>query len=208
MRRVFLVRHGMRADNENRLWRLTAKRPDDPPLCARGVQQARETGAYLRGRPIAALYCSPFLRAVQTAQMIYLETGIRFRVEPALGEWLSPAWFDRFPEIITPAEVRREYSGLDPAYRSPTVVTYPEPLEDVDMFARIRPFLEQLDRTEAGEVVLVGHGATVTQAARVLLGGADGPDAKLCSVTEFQKLSGRWECLGSTVEHLSFVAEE
>jgi len=208
MRRVFLVRHGMRADNEDPLWRLTAKRPDDPPLCARGVQQARETGAYLRGRPIAALYCSPFLRAIQTAQMIYLETGLRFRVEPALGEWLSPAWFDRFPEIITPEEIRRAYSGFDPEYRSHTVVTYPEPAEEVDMFARIRPFIQQLDREQAGEVILVGHGATVTEAARALVGNVDGLDAKLCSITEFEKLNGHWACLGSTVRHLSFVAEE
>lgn len=208
MRRVYLVRHGMRLDIEDSSWRLAARRPDDPPLSENGVVQARDVGVYLKDKRIAAMYSSPFLRAVQTAQAIYQETGVRFRVEPALSEWLNPAWFPEKPDLITPEEVRREYCGCEASYRSRAVVTYPEPNEGVEMYRRVKGFLEGLDKEEAGNVVLVGHGATVTQAARALWGSAEGLDAKLCSITEFEKVDGHWKSKGSTVRHLSITEDE
>jgi broad specificity phosphatase PhoE len=85
MHQVFLVRHALRADTEDPAWGKTAARPDDPPLSASGFEQARAVGAYLEPRGIAALYCSPFLRALQTAQMIYEQTLIPFRADEALS---------------------------------------------------------------------------------------------------------------------------
>ncbi len=201
MQRVFLVRHGMRMDVEDSAWRLTARRPDDPPLSEIGRVQARETGAYLKGKGITAMYASPFLRAIQTAQGIYEVTGVRFRVEPALSEWLNPGWFPVKPDIITLDEVAAEYSGYDASYRSTAVVTWPEPEEGVHMFARVKAFLDKLELAERGNVVLVGHGATVTEASRALCGRWE--DAQLCSVTEFEKVDGRWLSKGCTVDHLS-----
>ncbi len=201
MQRLFLVRHGMRMDVEDGTWRLTARRPDDPPLSKTGLVQARDTGLYLKGKGITAMYTSPFLRAIQTAQGIYEVTGVRFRVEPALSEWLNPGWFPVKPDIITFEQVVREYSGCDASYRSTAVVTWPEPEEGVHMYARVKAFLDALERAEVGNVVLVGHGATVTEASRALCGSWE--DAQLCSVTEFERVDGQWRSKGCTVDHLS-----
>ncbi|MFH1086662.1 MAG: histidine phosphatase family protein, partial [Chloroflexota bacterium] len=137
MQTVFLVRHGLRQDTMDRTWRETATWPDDPPLCEHGWLQARLAGAYLADKGIAAMYCSPFLRAVQTAQGIYERTGVRFRPEGALGEWLNPKWFSRVPELITPERIRRAYDGYDPAHRSTIAMAHPEEDERVEVYARV-----------------------------------------------------------------------
>jgi broad specificity phosphatase PhoE len=208
MIRVALVRHGRRQDVEDPSWHLTAPRPDDPPLSPTGLRQARDVGAYLRDRQVAALFCSPFLRAIQTAQGIYEQTGLPFRVEAALGEWLNPAWFQRAPELATVEELRATYSGFDASYRSQAVVAYPEADEQVEVYARVHRFLQWLDAEVSGSVALVGHGASVTQAVRALCGSANGLDAKVGSVTEVLRLDGAWRTQGAGVQHLSVVIDE
>ncbi len=203
MQRVFVIRHGLRIDTEDRTWRETAARPHDPPLSATGRRQAFEVGAYLRDRGVAAAYTSPFLRTLQTAQGIYDASGIPFRVEPAMGEWLRPQWFPTRPLLYAPEEIRREFSGYDASYRSATVVAYPEELEEVAVYERVRAFLAWLDDVEPGVVALVGHGASVTQAVRALCGHTEGLDAQLCSITELERADGAWRNLGSSVKHLS-----
>ncbi len=86
------------------------------------------------------------------------------------------------------------------------MVRYPELDEGIEMYGRVKEFLTRLDKEEAGNVVLVGHGATVTQASRVLCGSA--VDAKLCSITEFERIDGQWQSKGSTVQHLTITADE
>jgi len=195
MHQVFLVRHALRADTEDSNWAKTAARPDDPPLSATGLQQARAVGAYLKGRQIAALYCSPFLRTVQTAQMIYEETGVPFRVDEALYEWLKAEWFRAKPELLNAAELGLRFSGYDGAYRSSTVVAYPEADMNAEVFERVKRFLEALERTERGNVVLVGHGASVGQALRALCG--EERDIEIASVTEVARVDGQWRSKGS-----------
>jgi len=48
---------------------------------------------------------------------------------------------------------------------------------------------------EPGTIVLVGHGASVTQAVRVLCGHTEGLDAQLCSITELERTDGLWRNL-------------
>jgi probable phosphoglycerate mutase len=208
MQRVFLVRHAMRQDNEDKSWGQTAARPDDPPLSPTGRVQARETGRYLKDKGITALYCSPFLRAIQTAQMVSEEIGVRIRVENALSEWLNPKWFEQRPELTPLEETRAACSALDLSYRSRVELAYPEANEQVDVYQRLQSFLEWLEAAEAGNVVLVGHGASVTQAARALCGPMHDLDAKLASVTEIVRVDGAWRDQGSTQKHLSIVISE
>ena len=87
--RIIVVRHGERLDNVDYRWTDTADRPYDPPLTEKGEEQARETGKRFVGKVI--VYCclshvyshafmciqeihsiitSPFLRCLQTAQLI------------------------------------------------------------------------------------------------------------------------------------------
>ena len=93
---IWVCRHGERADAIPG-WEETAERPHDPPLTPRGLAQAAATAGVLASERIDAIYCSPFLRCMQTAAAIAAPLGLRIRVEPGLGELLNPRWFSTHP---------------------------------------------------------------------------------------------------------------
>src|SRR5262249_56270396 len=59
---------------------------DDQALSARGRQQADALAARLRAIPLAAIYSSPILRAVQTAEPTARMHDLQVQVEPDLRE--------------------------------------------------------------------------------------------------------------------------
>ncbi len=63
---VYLLRHGATAANRETPYRLLG-RSLNLPLDEEGVEQARRAGKALRRLPLAAVYTSPMLRAVETA---------------------------------------------------------------------------------------------------------------------------------------------
>ena len=71
---IFLIRHGERLDKVNLNWATNALRPHDTPLSAMGHKQASHLGKWLYSKiPIrkpAKIFCSPFIRCVQTANEI------------------------------------------------------------------------------------------------------------------------------------------
>jgi len=85
-RRVLVARHGERMDNVNPQWARFASRPHDPPLTKRGRAQARNLGLALgrcggdadnsAWRPPQVLLSSPFIRCVQTADVIAETLGL------------------------------------------------------------------------------------------------------------------------------------
>jgi broad specificity phosphatase PhoE len=97
---IELVRHA-KAHSRDRWW----GKPDrDRPLTTDGVNQALWLARDLvRGGQIAAVYCSPFTRCVQTMEPLADLTGLPIRIDDALGEvtalpllddeaWSAPAW--------------------------------------------------------------------------------------------------------------------
>jgi broad specificity phosphatase PhoE len=79
------------------------------------------------------------------------------------------------------------------------VATYPEAEEGTDVYTRVKQFLEALDRKESGNVVLVGHGASMTQAVRALCG--EGLDIEVASVTEVERVDDQWKSQGSILPY-------
>lgn len=71
---IFMIRHGERLDKVNLNWSPNALRPQDTPLSAMGHKQASHLGKWLYSKiPIrkpAKIFCSPFIRCVQTANEI------------------------------------------------------------------------------------------------------------------------------------------
>ncbi|GLC35762.1 hypothetical protein PLESTB_000491600 [Pleodorina starrii] len=79
---VYCMRHGHRQDEEDEVWHLTAARPWDPPLSAKGRQQAREAAAQFKSKNIDYVLTSPFVRCLQTSAEIVDELGLE------QGRWL------------------------------------------------------------------------------------------------------------------------
>ncbi len=79
---VHLVRHAESAANAD----PSVRRSDDPPLTARGRDQAARAAAALARAGIDALYCSPLRRARETADAIAAATGHAPSVLAGVGE--------------------------------------------------------------------------------------------------------------------------
>jgi probable phosphoglycerate mutase len=69
---IYLVRHGRTALNAQRRFRGR----ENPPLDAEGIVQAAAAARQLTGSGIRAVYTSPLLRSVQTAEVIARAVGI------------------------------------------------------------------------------------------------------------------------------------
>jgi broad specificity phosphatase PhoE len=85
---LLLGRHGQTADNANGL--ILGRR--DPPLSELGTRQAVQLAAGAREQGIVALWCSPLVRARQTAAIVGDAVGVLPSVlddliESARGEW-------------------------------------------------------------------------------------------------------------------------
>jgi broad specificity phosphatase PhoE len=81
--RLYLVRHGQSVANVT--WQFSYKRYD-PPLTELGVQQAEATADHLRTLRIDAVYSSPMLRAIQTAEVFTAALGLDYAVLEDLRE--------------------------------------------------------------------------------------------------------------------------
>jgi len=85
---LLLARHGQTADNASGL--ILGRR--DPPLSALGEEQAAGLAIQARARGVIAIWCSPLLRARQTASVVGHAIGVEAAVlddliESARGEW-------------------------------------------------------------------------------------------------------------------------
>lgn len=91
---VILVRHGERLDHADPAWKNRVHELGlevrDPPLSSLGHAQARETASHMRqfleGRGRLKLWCSPYLRVIQTAQPLADALGLKLCLEEGLAE--------------------------------------------------------------------------------------------------------------------------
>lgn len=160
---LILVRHGATRANLMQPYRLQGLRPDGR-LAETGKRQADALGKTLARFPVAALYCSPLLRARQTARFIIDKRRIpkiieKSIIEADLGEWSGCTW----PEV----EKRwpKEYRAF---HRSPERHGYLGGENLTDVRRRVVPAVERLLSRHAGQtIVVVSHGVV----NRVLLAG-------------------------------------
>jgi broad specificity phosphatase PhoE len=93
---LYLLRHAATEANLANPPRLQG-RAHNPPLARLGVRQAEATRDFLAVRPIDVCYCSPLLRALQTARILAAPHGlIPFPVpeltECDIGRWEGLDW--------------------------------------------------------------------------------------------------------------------
>ncbi|MBI2441700.1 MAG: histidine phosphatase family protein [Lentisphaerae bacterium] len=167
-RNIWLIRHGSRQDACDPNWLATAPRRHDPPLSARGVQQARETGVFLESQKINHIFASPFLRATQTASLINERLGLPLKIEPGLSEALLTEWFPYSPDFLPLEELERLFPGIDRSYQSKVGLSHPETWET--MLGRTARAIRRLLR-HGGNLALVGHGGSMWGLCQELVKG-------------------------------------
>jgi 2,3-bisphosphoglycerate-dependent phosphoglycerate mutase len=82
MSRIFLIRHAQSANNAL----PESQRVCDPGLTALGYHQAAATASALITRNVRQIFCSPFLRSLETARVIAQATGCQPEVRSDLFE--------------------------------------------------------------------------------------------------------------------------
>jgi broad specificity phosphatase PhoE len=189
---VWVVRHGQRQDSVDPNWAENAERVHDPPLTDLGRWAAWRVGRRFAesGTAFDAIYASPFLRTVETAEEICRVLGAETSLEPGLGEHRNPEWFDAEPETVPPATLAEWF---DPVRLDHDPYVYPEfPESHDEAMARVGETARRLVEAESGTVLLVGHGLTVGGVVDGLVGSADGVEAPLCGLTRLTNTGDGW----------------
>jgi broad specificity phosphatase PhoE len=93
--KVYLARHGQTAYNLERRFQGHLPVPLDETGRAQAVDLAERAKAGAGGTPFLALWCSPLLRARETADIVAASVGLEPREEPRLMETDAGDWTDR-----------------------------------------------------------------------------------------------------------------
>jgi len=151
MTRIILVRHGRTEWNRVERFRGRA----DVPLDDTGLAQAEAAGNRIAADwAVAAVYSSPLLRAVRTAEAIARHYGLPVLTHPGLididyGQWQG----------LTPDEARQQWpEPVGAWYHAPQAARIPggESLDDLRL--RGMAAVSELAARHAGQtIVLVGH---------------------------------------------------
>lgn len=107
----YLVRHGDANYEhmfENGFWGFGR---DFATLSEKGKQQAEITAKDARLKNAELIVSSPYTRALQTAQIISRETGIRVEVDIDLHEWM-PDETNQYKASEESFALAREFTGL------------------------------------------------------------------------------------------------
>ena len=189
---VWVVRHGQRQDTVDPDWELTADRVHDPGLTELGRWQAWRVGQFFadHGIEFEAVYCSPFLRTVQTTAEIYGEIGQEAFLEPGLGEHRNAEWFDSEPETLSHRTLVDYFEPIQDDHEPAVIPGFPESHQAAEQRAgrAARLLADQHD----GRILLVGPGLTVGGVVQGLVGSTEGVDAPLCGLTRLETQRGEW----------------
>jgi phosphoserine phosphatase len=171
--RVILVRHGQSTFNAEGRYQGSS---DESMLTEFGRQTARQTGAFLSGLTIDAMYVSPLRRAQATASEVLSQMNpsitsgrhtndpFNIHVDRQLREIDLPAWhglyhqdvWEKFPEDYHCWKQHPDrFIMVDPSTKKPS---YPV----LDLYARANQFWQQTLPRHCGEtIMLVSHAGTI-----------------------------------------------
>jgi broad specificity phosphatase PhoE len=201
--KLWIARHGNRQDLVDPGWKLSAERPHDPPLSEDGFVQVRELADRLAGEDIRHLYASPFIRALQTATPVAEALDLPIRVEPGAAEWLNEDWFPDGVDTLPVEELARKFPRVDTAYEPLMPARFPESWEDC--LRRCTLTGRKLAERHEGDVLVVGHGATIIGMVQGLMQDLSlALQWDLASLTLLERTPEGWELkMQSETSHLS-----
>jgi len=189
--RIFITRHGQVADDADYLGDVAYPK-GDIPLSPLGREQARLLGERLKNEGFSGvIYSSPFMRTMETAEIIAVEVGAKIIPTPAFHEIFRAE--DTVRQFVGKnlAELRRSFSGIAENVSMPQHwwATKAESAEDVRFRVAIALTEIMSDNTE--DVLLVGHGASLSAMCAYLLGGDNLTPFYNCSYTLYDSETKR-----------------
>lgn len=200
---IWLVRHGNRQDFVEPDWCKTAARPFDPSLSEDGIIQAQELAKRLSRERISYIFSSPFSRTVETASCISDVLNLPIKLEWGLCEWLNPDWFPVFPEVLPLHTLSKLFPKIDLEYTSRITPQYPEKTMD-NVRHRTSSMLLNLGSEYSGELLMVGHGASVQSIISRLVSEKKDINCPLCALFKLTEINQEWVLeIEADVSHLS-----
>ncbi len=166
---VYLARHGESDFDSTDFLAGPRGRQWDPPLSARGREQAELLARRLRSMaPPAAVYCSPLRRARETVAPFAETTGVEPRFADDLMEAFIGEWEGRpFEEILASDEAMlHRVRNQEPIWR------HAPGIEELAPFrARVGSAVEgMLSRHPEGNLLVVCHGGVINAFVAPILG--------------------------------------
>ncbi len=205
---IWIARHANRLDFVNPDWFLTAERRYDPPLSDDGMVQASQLANRLKNEKITAIFSSPFLRTIQTANQVAEVLDLPIKLESGLSEWLNPEWMSENPEKMPIEDLIALFPRIDPNYTSRVIAQYPEVGKTA--FLRAGETAKKLAAEFSEDILLVGHGASVLGATIGLVGEVAETEIKaaLCCLIKVVRGEVQWVLeLNGDTSHLAQVEE-
>ncbi len=150
--RLYLARHGQTAYNLERRFQGHLPVPLDNTGRAQAVDLAERASAH----GFAALWCSPLLRARETADVVAERIGLEVREEPRVMETDAGDWTDR-PFVDVHAEDPKGFAGFiggDPSFAFPGGESFAQ------QGIRVAAALADIERGELPALV-VCHGVVI-----------------------------------------------
>lgn len=150
---LYLIRHAATEANERRPYILQGCNLN-PPLSAQGRLQAASVARFLADRPITTIYCSPLVRALETAQTIAGPHGLQPHSVEDLRECNVGRWEGKDWDTIA-----REFPDAHAAFNAnPADTPYFGGESYRNVLDRILPAIERLCGQHGGEeIAIVGH---------------------------------------------------
>ncbi|KQX69674.1 GNAT family N-acetyltransferase [Angustibacter sp. Root456] len=189
---VLVMRHGQSEGNVSR--RLSAAEPG-APLTERGRQQAKDAATALAGRNVARVYCSPLLRAQQTAGVLAEALGTG---EPVVLQGMREFDLGDLEGSDTDADWARVDAVFDAWLDGDLAAALPGAESGGHVVARVRDALDEVADLHRGEtVVVVSHGGAMSLALPWLAHNvrndrARGAGIANCAVVELSGDSEGW----------------
>ncbi|MEW5955427.1 MAG: histidine phosphatase family protein [Candidatus Micrarchaeota archaeon] len=154
MTEIIFVRHGTSVNNEEDRW--NSSRENDKGLTEAGLEEARLLAQRLKQEKLEAIYCSPFPRALQTAQEINAFHGLEIIVDERLRERNGGVL-----DGLTKQDGREKYAREHEEYaKNKAYYRFPGAETHCEVRDRAKQFIETAKK-HAGTVLAVTHEAVV-----------------------------------------------
>jgi broad specificity phosphatase PhoE len=157
-----------------------------------GFKQAQALGRYLKGKGVVHIFCSPFLRTVQTAHCVAEILNLSIKIESGLSEFLLPLWLPPGAEEFSIEELASQFPRIDVQYTSCVWAKYPE-MTWLQVQKRAGNTVNHLVQNFSETILIIGHEPSVIGAVRGLVKVAPTVDAsKLCCLFKVVQTNLDW----------------